>query len=77
MVPLAPGCEARTLAFPSFFKSRWIPRLRPISQASVGRWREPEHAAAVQALMSDPRAVSLMDHYGYLEPPSTEQAPAG
>ena len=55
----------------------WIPRLRPISQASVGRWREPEHAVAVQALMSDPRAVSLMDHYGYLEPPSTEQAPAG
>jgi hypothetical protein len=55
----------------------WIPRLRPISESSVGRWREPEHATAVEALMSDPRAVSLMGHYGYVEPPSTEWEPAG
>ena len=55
----------------------WTPRLRPISNSSVGRWREPEHTSVVEALMSDPRAVSLLVHYGYLEPPGSEQAPEG
>jgi len=46
----------------------WVPRLRPISEASVGRWRAPEHAEAVEELLSDRRAVALMRHYGYLAP---------
>ncbi len=44
----------------------WVPRLRPISESSVGRWRTAEHADAVEALLSDQSAVSLMRHYGYL-----------
>lgn len=53
----------------------WIPRLRPISMDSIGRWRAPEHAAAVAALMSDARARELMRHFGYLE--ASEDLPAG
>ena len=46
----------------------WVPRLRPISEDSVGRWRDPEHREAVEALLSEAGAQSLMRHYGYLDP---------
>lgn len=45
----------------------WVPRLRPITASSVGRWRDSEHANVVEKLMSDPRARVLMAHYGYLK----------
>ena len=54
----------------------WVPRLRPISTDSVGRWRAPEHQEAVEALLSEPGAESLMRHYGYLEPAPEAQDPA-
>ena len=44
----------------------WVPRLRPISADSVGRWRASEHREAVETLLSDPRALALMRNYGYL-----------
>lgn len=43
----------------------WVPRLRPVSRDSVGRWRAPEHREAVHALLSEPGALALMRHYGY------------
>lgn len=62
--------DAQMLGYPETARvprsEGWLPRLRPISVSSVGRWRAPEHAAAVEALMSDQTAVSLMRHYGYL-----------
>ena len=54
----------------------WVPRLRPISTDSVGRWRAAEHQEAVEALLSEPGAQSLMRHYGYLEPVPEAQDPA-
>jgi hypothetical protein len=63
--------EDRMLRYPEMARvprtEGWLPRLRPISARSVGRWRGAEHREAVGALLSEPGAVSLMRHYGYLD----------
>ncbi len=44
----------------------WFGSARKISAESIGRWKKPEFADRVERLMSQPEAVELLQHYGYL-----------
>lgn len=41
---------------------------KPISNKSIGRWKQPQNHDRVEKLMSDPVCVKLLRHYGYLDP---------
>ena len=43
----------------------WFDSAHQISTASIGRWRKPEFAERVQALLSERGALELLQHYGY------------
>lgn len=52
----------------------WSNPASELSTSSVGRWREPEYARRVRALLADPNAVELLKHYGYAAPEAGEAA---
>jgi hypothetical protein len=44
----------------------WDGPARPLNADSIGRWRQPEHAADVERFMRKEKAVALLRHYSYL-----------
>lgn len=44
----------------------WFGKVRPVSDASCGRWKQSEHEERVEEFMSTPGAEDLLSHYDYL-----------
>lgn len=44
----------------------WEGAAKKLSTSSIGRWKRPEYAFRVEALLSEPGAVDLLRHFGYL-----------
>jgi hypothetical protein len=69
---------AAFLAYPETAAVRqsaaWFGPAAPLSERSVGRWRNPRFRDRVDALLGDPRAVDHLRHYGYLDGGSTGAA---
>ncbi len=45
----------------------WTAHAGPIHSNSIGRWKTPEHRDLIKEFMERPEAVSLLEHYGYLD----------
>jgi hypothetical protein len=45
----------------------WDGKVKPLFESSIGKWRKPEHAERVAELMSNERAVALLERLGYLD----------
>jgi hypothetical protein len=45
----------------------WFGRADALNTKSIGRWKQPEYEERARSLMSDPRAVSMLQYYGYLD----------
>ncbi len=43
----------------------WDGSVQPIHDASIGRWRRPEHAEQMRRFMEHPPAVALLEQLGY------------
>lgn len=43
----------------------WSGPARPLSDSSIGRWKLPEHAAAIAEFMQNRKAVSLLKRYQF------------
>lgn len=44
----------------------WFDPVQRVHAKGIGRWKQPEHAAKVEEIMADERAVSLLEQFGYL-----------
>ena len=44
----------------------WFSEARPIDPSVIGKWKKPEFAAPVEALLENPQAIELLMYYRYL-----------
>jgi len=44
----------------------WFNPAQSMNDRSIGRWRKPEYQDSVAALLREPGAVELLEHFGYI-----------
>lgn len=61
---------AEFLAYPESARIKesgaWFNPAQTANDKSIGRWRDPKFEATVAALLQEPLAVELLQHYGYI-----------